>query len=324
MTIQRPQFSALDPGRREAFQRAINIAGAGTILMQSRINTAIQQIVLRELGASSTLIRRPGSGNAEYIDRRAPGAAAGWVADTDPVAEATGTYTQHSFLYRTLATRGRVTRKMQAVGKSYTDILAGELVGRAGDTNETLEEALIIGDTALNANQFNGLITLTQLTASQIVIQTNVAVGDVLTLEKLDEAIDACKGTDADKVIYASMSGRRKINAAAVVQQVPNNPGIVGAAGFRVSTYNNIPVVPTTKMPDVLTFNGTKVTAYGGGVTTAILVVNRQLIQIAELTAMTAMPLGKVDSQYDEFDLFWDGVLSHDNTLGSSILCGIA
>ena len=110
-------LGAVDPARREAFERALNVAGAGSTLLQTFINRTVQQIHLRELGAAAVLPRRPGQGNAAYINRRAPGSAADWVADTDAVTEATGTYTQVSFPYKTLATRGKVTRKLQATGR---------------------------------------------------------------------------------------------------------------------------------------------------------------------------------------------------------------
>lgn len=320
----RTEWLGIGAEKREAFQRALNVAGAGSVLLQTYINRTVQQIHLRELGVAATLPRRPGSGNGAFINRRTPGAAAGWVADTDAVAEATGTYAQASFLYRTLATRGRVTRGLQAKGRSYGDILAGEIAGRVGDWSETYEEALVIGDTALNANQFNGLITLTQITASQIVLQTTNIAGDVLTLEKLDEAIDKVKGASirSDLVIYASFKGRRLLNGLLQAQQQFNDMTEIGA-GFRVRTYDGIPLITTTEMPDVLTFNGAKVTAYTGGATTAIVVVNTRYVQIEELTPLTVMPLAKTDSQFDEFDLFADSVVCNDNTLGSAILVGI-
>lgn len=321
----RPEWlGAMDPSRRESFQRALNVAGAGSVLLQTFINRTVQQVHLRELGVSAVLPRRPGSGNAAYINRRTPGAAADWVADTASITEATGTVAQASFPYKTLATRGRVTRALQAKGRSYGDILAGEIVGRAGDFSETFEAGLVAGDVAVDADQFNGLITLAQATASQIVLQTTAGAGDALTLEKLDEAIDVVKGSASrqDCVIVASFKGRRLLNGLLQAQQQFNEMVEVGA-GFRVRSYDGIPLITSSEMPDVLTFSGAKVTAYSGAATTAILVLNTRYVQIEELTPMTVMPLAKTDSQFDEFDMFWDGTLVVDNPLGLSILAGI-
>jgi hypothetical protein len=327
MTARPEWVSGLDFGRREAFQRALNVAGAGSVLLQTYINRTVQQLHLRELGVSAVLPRRPGQGNGAYINSRTPSSvvvSTAWVSDTDSVPEASGTYAQRSLLYRTLALRGRVTRALQAKGRSYGDVLAGEIAGRTGDYTAAYEDALVIGDNALEANQFDGLITLTQATASQIVLQTTAVAGDALTLEKLDETIDAVKGagTREDLVIFASFKGQRLLNGLIQAQQQFNDV-VEAGAGFRVRSYDRIPIVTTTAMPDVLTFDGTKVTDYSGAATTAIIVVNTRYVQIEELTPMTVMPLAKTDSQFDEFDLFGDSVLCNDNELGSAILVGI-
>jgi hypothetical protein len=307
-------LGASDPARRQAFERALDVAGAGTVLLQTFINRTVQQIHLRELGAAAVLPRKPGMGNGEYVNRRAPGADAQWVTDLTVPGNLNGAYTQTSFAYKTLLTRGSVTRKLQATGRSYGDILAGEMAGRVGDFSNTFEGGLIVGDIATDANQFDGLITLTQSTASQIVLQTTAAAGDALTLEKLDETIDVVKGSAArqDLIILASYKGRRLLNAALQADQQFNDVVEV-AAGFRVRTYDGIPIVTTTQMPDVLTFNGAKVSAFAGA----------RYNYIAELTPMTAMPLAKTSSQFDEFDIYWDGALVQANQLGAGILVGI-
>lgn len=320
-----PQWlGSQSPERREAFERALNVAGAGGVLLQTFINRTVQQLHLRELGASAVLPRRPGTGNAAYVNRRTPGVGAEWLNDTTEPTSAEGTYAQVSFAYKSLITRGTVTRKLQATGRSYGDILAGEIGGRTGDFSETFEDGLIIGDIAGDANQFDGLITLVQAVGSQVVLQTTAVAGDSLTLEKLDETIDAVKGSAArsDLVILASHKGRRLLNNALQAQQQFNDMVDI-AAGFRVRTYDGIPMVTTTGMPDVLTFDGATNTAFSGAATTAILVVNTRYIAIEELTQLTVMPLAKRSSQFDEFDLFWDGALAYENTLGAAILVGI-
>jgi hypothetical protein len=145
-----------------------------------------------------------------------------------------------------------------------------------------------------------------------------------LTLEKLDEAIDAVKGSSArsDLLILASRKGRRLLNAELQAQQQFNDMVEI-AGGFRVRTYDGIPLVTTTEMPDVLTFDGASVTAFTGSTTTAILVVNTRYCWIEELTQMTVMPLAKKSSQFDEFDIFSDSSVVLSNQLGASILVGI-
>ncbi len=318
-------LGGVDPARKEAFERALNVAGAGSVLLQTFINRTVQQLHLRELGASAVLPRRPGTGDAARVNRRTPGAAAGWVNDTDSISEATGTYAQATFTYKTLGTRGKVTRKLQATGRSYGDVLAGEIAGKSGDWSETYENGIIQGDVGADPKQFDGLLTLIGGTATQVVAQTTNVAGDALTLEKMDETIDVVKGAAArsDLVILASFAGRRILNAALQAQQQFNDMVEINA-GFRVRTYDGIPIVTTTELPDVMTWDGTDITSFTGDATTAFIVINTRYIWLEELTPMTVMPLANTDSQFDNFDIFSDSALVLGNTLGGAILGGIA
>ena len=238
-----------DAERRDLIQRALNVSGAGSVLLQTFINRVVQSLTLRELGLQAVLDRKPGSGNAAYINRRTAGSTGGaWVADTDSSTEETGTYAQTSFTYRTLLTKGKVTRKLQATGRSYGDTLAEELAGKAGDFAELLEAGLITGDTNASSNQINGLLTLINNVSGQVI--ANSTAGDDLVLAKLDETIDQVKGSDnpADLILLCSKIGSRKLNAALQSQQQFTNVVEI-AAGFRVRTYDGIPIVKSTEMP---------------------------------------------------------------------------
>ena len=54
------------------------------------------------------------------------------------------------------------------------------------------------------------------------------------------------------------------------------------------------------------------------------MVLNTRYNYIAELTPTTVMPLAKSDSQFDEFDMYWDGSNVLSNTLGASLITQIA
>jgi hypothetical protein len=146
--ITSPTWANMSDDRRQAFQRAVTVATAGTNLVQQYVNRIIQQLVIREFGALGTLDKRPGSGSQAIVNRRtaaAMTAANVWVNDTVGLTETTGTYAQASYNYQTLATRGRVTRKIRATGRSYIDVLAEEMVHKLDDFNNTLEQGLFIG-----------------------------------------------------------------------------------------------------------------------------------------------------------------------------------
>lgn len=325
------QWAGLDPNRRERFERAINVSGAGSVLVQNFTNRVIQQLAIREQGAGATLERRPGSGSQAVVNRRTGSTMTAsniWVADTDSLTESTGTYSQATFTYRTLATRGKLTRKMRAIGRSYIDILAEEMVQKADDWNEALESALFIGNSASVAQQIDGLLTLINGVSGQVVSQTTAVAGDDLSLSKLDQTIDAVKGAGnrSDLVIYTSFLGGRKLNAALDSRQRFMDTMDI-AAGFRVRSYDGIPIVVSTGLPDDLTWDGSNITALSGEVTnptTAIVVVNKRHFWIEELTPMTMMPLARDDSQFEQFDIYADLALVQHNTLGGAVLGGIS
>lgn len=319
-------WAALDGQRREALQRSMTVASAGSILLQTNINKIVQQLTLREFGLQAVLDRRPGSGNAAYINQRTAGTTGGeWVADTDTATEETGTYGQVSFAYKTLLTRGKVTRKVQATARSYGDALATELMGKSEDFANALEDGCMNGDVAANVKQFSGALTLINAISGQVVANSTLTTGGALSLSKLDETIDRVRGAGnrSDLVIIASFNGARKLNAALQAQQQFTNMTEI-AAGFRVRTYDTIPIVISTALGNALNWSGSTINAFTGGSTTSILVLNRRYWWLEELTQTTVMPLAKTTSQYDEFDLLNDSALVRSNTLGGALLGGIS
>ena len=329
--MSNPTWASLDGQRRDAFQRAINVSNAGSYLIQNYTNRIIEQLSIREFGALGTMDRRPGQGSQAVINRRTGStmnASNVWVADTVALTEATGSYAQATFTYQTLATRGKVTRKMRARGRSYLDILAEEMTHKLDDFNNSLESAIFSGDSGAVATQIDGLLTQINAVSSQVVANTSATAGDSLTLAKLDETIDSVRGAGArsDLVIYASFLGARKLNAALQADQQFSNMTEI-AAGFRVRTYDGIPIVVSTGLGDDLGWSGTALDALVGETsepTTALVVVNRRHGWIEELTPTTMMPLARDDSQFESFDIFWDGACVLGNTRGAAILGGIS
>jgi len=325
-----------DSDRRQRFERAMNVSNSGAQLLQTFINRTVQMLTVREFGLQAVLPRRTGTGDAEYINRRTAGTNGGeWVIDTDSVTEESGTYEQKSFPYKTLVTRGKITRKLQATGRSYADLLALEMAGKAEDFAAALEAGLLSAQAlAVAAKEPTGFLTMIQypfgtttLNTSQVISNTGTTYNAALTLSKLDEAIDAVKGSSqrGDLVIVGSFTGIRRVNAALQGVQRFNNVTEI-AAGFRVRTYDGIPLIVSTAMPNNLFFaaNGT-ITGSGSGADngTCLMILNKRYNYTSELTPTTVMPLSKSDSQFDQFDMFTDVAPVFANTKGGALLCNI-
>ena len=326
-----------DHSTRQRFERALNVSNSGSSLLQTFINRTVQLLTLREFGLQAVLSRRAGQGDAEYINRRDAATGGVWVNATTSGTDATGTYNQVSFPYKTLITRGKITRKLQATGRSYADILALEMSAKAEDFANSLEGGFLNGDTngkiegvAANANICNGFLTLVQgvngFGGDQLVNNNGTTAGSAaLSLTKLDEAIDRVKGASqrSDLAIIGSFAGIRQVNSALQAQQRFSDVREI-AAGFRVRTYDGIPLVVSTAMLNNFHFDGAGLITGNTANGTSLLVVNTRYCYISELTPTTVMPLAKTDAQFDEFDMFWDGSPVLSNTLGASMLTNLA
>lgn len=101
---------------------------------------------------------------------------------------------------------------LKATRSNLQDLEAAVIELKAKALKDKFEETFIYGDSATNSKQFDGLRKLIDTpTASDQVI----AMGDTgatLTLNKLDELIDAVKGGKPEMLLMSRRS-RRKINA---------------------------------------------------------------------------------------------------------------
>lgn len=322
-------LGGIDAGQREAFKRSLNISNAGTVLLQTTISKVVQLLTNRQLGIQSTLPRKPGTGDGFYSQRRTAATTGGaWVADTGTAVQSEGTYAQVKFGFKTLLGKVRVTRKLIAQGRSYGDVLATELIGKAEDFANDLESASAIGNTVADANQIDGLLTLIGAISGQTVANTTAAAGDAVYLDKADEAIQTVKGSSnkAAMRIYGSFKAHRLLNNALQAQQqfIKDDYEIDG--GFVVSSYQGIPFVESTGIVDTLVWNGSapRVTKFTTGATSALIFVNTAYVFYCELTPVTVAPLAKVSSQYDEVDMYHDITLVLDNSKGGVVLGGLA
>lgn len=329
-----------DAATRQRLERSLNTGteAAGNLLMQQFINRTVQLLTLREFGLQAVLDRRPGSGNAVYINQRASGAfttAGGeWIADTGAVSEEVGTYSQKSYAFKTLATRGKITRKLIAQGRTYADVMAIELAAKAEDYANAMENALFLGDMlSAEANRPTGFLSLvgcaTGAWSTDQVVNNNAAGLTVtenatLNLSQLDEAIDRVKGAGnrSDLAIIGSFAGIRSVNAALQqFQQFVNTVEI--AAGFRVRSYDGIPLIVSTSMPNTLTFGADGEISDNSGTGTGLLIVNKRYNYIAELTPTTVLPLARSTSQNEGFDIFSDVTFVNENPKGLAMLTNL-
>jgi len=299
-------------------RKALGTDDAGNVLVQPEIDKVLQHIVEFKNPLRQNLPRKRGSGPGWYLNRRVPGTTgAGFVGDKDNINEDQGQYTRVPFLYQTIAAKGKVTRKMQAIGRSYLDILAEEMESRLLEFKDYEDWALFRGNSSTD-NQFDGLdILVTQYVSCS----TGTAAGS-LTLAKMDEAIDKCS-YNPNMIIVSKRSRRALQNLLQQYQRFVNVVEVRG--GFKLLAYGEIPIFVSTNIVDTMLLNagGTAVADYTSGDSSSIYILDTEYVWVGELTPVTVMPLAKTTSQYDDFDIYEDIVPVMGNTKACTKIIGV-
>jgi len=294
----------------EQLKKALDMASAGGALQQPVIDKVLQELIEVNNPLRVNLPRKPGSGSAWILNQRTSrGSGAGFVNDTEEPGENQGTYLQKSFPYKTILDRRKVTRKLQAVGKTLLDIEAEEVENGLQNVRDSEENALINGDAAANPKQFDGLRKLVP------VGQTTIAGanGAPLTLELMDAVLDLNRGNP--NMIVMSKKANRKLNALLQAQQrFVDTMEVKG--GFRVQTYNGIPIYRSIWISDSQA-QGTASNC------TDIFVLDTSSVWIGELTPLRMERLASKSSQGTEFDIYEDISLVLANDLKVSRLAGV-
>ena len=273
--------------------------------------------------------RKQGSGTGYQNYRRAAGLTANAFSDnidvieTDSAEEKAGTYSELYLPYKTILSKGRVYRRVQKTGASIADLMREEVEGKAIELRDAEERRVFWGNSpTANSKQWPGINSYMVTNAStQVVALTNTGTGVTLTLEALDRAIDLNLGNPG--LILTSRTGRRKLNALLQAQQrFVDKIEIKG--GFKVMSYNDIPVVACSNIPDTLNItSGGTVSSLTGGSSTAFFIVDLQEVFMSVLTEVTMMPIARATSQYEEFEMFMDETLVVRDYRKVSMITGI-
>ena len=293
-------------------------------LIPKEIDKVIQQLMDYQNPLRQNLPRRPGKGKAWYLSQRTPVSttpAAFYSASTDDFTEATGTYAEKEFLYKTLGARGKVYRLAQDQTRGQVDLLASEIEQRVLEFKNYEEWGLLWGDSSVSSNQFDGIDKNIDNT-DQIVFQAPTNLGAALTLARMDELIDAC-APFKPKMLVTSLAGARAINALLQsYQRFVDSVEVKG--GFKVKSYNDIPIFASTQITDTLDYNTSGVLqSTTGGSTTAIFALDTEHLWVGVLNDLTYRELAEKSTQYMEFDIYEDITVVFANYMAQAKLINV-
>jgi len=310
-------------------KKSLGEADVSSLYQSRELDKVLVKLVDYQNPLRQNMDRKPGSGTGYQNYRRAAGLTANAFSDnidvieTDSAEEKAGTYSELYLPYKTILSKGRVYRRVQKTGASIADLMREEVEGKAIELRDAEERRVFWGNSpTANSKQWPGINSYMVTNAStQVVALTNTGTGVTLTLEALDRAIDLNLGNPG--LILTSRTGRRKLNALLQAQQrFVDKIEIKG--GFKVMSYNDIPVVACTNIPDTLNItSGGTVSSLTGGSSTAFFIVDLQEVFMSVLTEVTMMPIARATSQYEEFEMFMDETLVVRDYRKVSMITGI-
>ena len=125
--------------------------------------------------------------------------------------ESTPTFEQKTANLKIMGGDADVDNFLKATRSNVQDLEAAIIELKAKALRQKFDEIFIYGDSATSSKQFDGLRLLIDTTTASDQVIAMGATGATLTLDKLDELIDAIKGSKPD-MLLTSRRSRRKIN----------------------------------------------------------------------------------------------------------------
>jgi hypothetical protein len=206
-------------------------------LSQDMLLRGVIETVIKESPVLQTMpfIEVVGNGLTYNQENTLPTAAFYTVGST--WTESTPTFTQVTATLKILGGDADIDNFIKVTRSNLQDLEATVVELKAKATQQKFDETFIDGDTAVDANAFDGIDKLA--TSGQTVsMGTN---GAILTLEKLDETIDKIKGGKPHMLLMSRRS-RRKLSSLAR----STGSGLIvsdrNEFGMMVDYYDGVPI----------------------------------------------------------------------------------
>src|SRR5687768_4348019 len=270
--------------------KALSTLNTGSYLIPEVVEPAIRDYIGKEPRLLNLVNKVPWATNTYFVRKRQSQPTVTWSTDGAALPAAqNSTYTKVSKSVKYVYARGEVTGPEQKAAGSLYDAMALEIEAHSRALAMDLSNKIATGTGA--ADEIEGMLHQISTENSMNALDADAtgnhggadqAETTVLTLAMLDEAIDAAEG-EAD-LIVTSRAVRRKINSLLQAQQQFTDRVEV-AAGFRVLTYDGLPIVTDLNWED----------------DTEILIVRRADAKLLVHQDWTFEPLAKTKDSDDFF-----------------------
>ncbi|MCD6453571.1 MAG: phage major capsid protein [Dehalococcoidales bacterium] len=217
----------------------------------------------------------------------------------DPWNESTPTFEQVTTTLKIMGGDADIDNFLKATRSNIQDLEAAVIELKAKALKDKFEETVIYGDPAVNAKQFDGLRKLIDTTTASSQVIAMGATGATLTLDKLDELIDAVKGGKPD-ILLMSRRTRRKINNLVRASGSGMMVTEKDSFGNFVQLWDSIPVGVNDWILDTHTLDSSLETATTGGSCSTIYAVQFGEGALCGLTSpgyLQVEPIGSLETK---------------------------
>jgi hypothetical protein len=276
---------------------ALTLAEAGKlsndILLQGVIETVVKN--------SPVLVRLPFIeiiGNGLTYNRENTLPTVDFYDVGDSWNESTPTFTQITATLKIMGGDADIDNFILATRNNIQDVKTAVMVLKAKAINQKFEETFIYGDSAVNPKQFSGLKKLINTASAGNQVIAMGATGGTLTLDKIDQVIDAVKGGKPDMLLMSPRS-RRKLSsliraAGSLIENDRDSYGIF------TQYWNGIPIGVNDYILDTHTLAGSVETDTVGSTCSTIYAVQFGEGALCGLTLpgyMAVEPIGSLETK---------------------------
>jgi hypothetical protein len=268
-------------------------------LSNDALLAGVIETIIKDSPLSQTLPFVEIVGNALTYNRESALPSAEWHAANDDWATSPAiAFSQQTATLKILGQNADVDNYIKATRSNIQDVEAAIIEITAKAIRHELERCFLYGNSATDANQFDGLRKIIALTVASNQVIAMGATGATLTLAKIDELIDAIKGGKPDMLVISRRS-RRKINGLA--RAAGNNLEVgQGKLGEFVQLYNGIPISVSDFQLDTHTLVDSVETATTGASSSVIYAVQFGENGLCGLTSpggLQVEPIGPMESK---------------------------
>lgn len=214
----------------------------GAVLIPELIDPGIREFFEKRTPLWNQIRKVPYNGlYYNYKERTGiPTASFGAELGALPAAQ-NSTYVERAVALKSVYTRGEVSGQIQVAAQTFIDALGVEIQDHARGMANTLEQKLITGNATSNPNEFDGI--LRWVTSTLFVDSAGDGTGTAapLTLSMLEELMDTPTQETPNLLIMNAATRRRLWDVLEPMRRFIGETVIDG--GFRVNSYNGIPII---------------------------------------------------------------------------------